>query len=56
MFSTIERKDIYDYVKFDRINVYDFRRNLIQMEKQSKIDSKGRTYGFGKRKTSKAIA
>lgn len=55
-FSSLEKDDIYDHVKFDRLNLYDFRRNIPMKERESKIDSKGRTYGFGKRKRSRAIA
>ena len=44
-----------DHVKFDRINIYDFRRDLPQKERLSKLDKKGCAWGFGKRKTSKAV-
>lgn len=56
MFSTLEKQDIYDYVKFDRINLFDFRRNLPQKDREARIDSKMRAYGYGKRKTSRAMA
>lgn len=49
-------KEIYDHAKFDRINLYDFRRALPQMEREAKLDSKGSAWGFGKRKTSRAVA
>jgi hypothetical protein len=45
-----------DFVKFDRINLYDFRRTLPQKERQPKLDKKGRAWGSGKRKTSIAVA
>jgi len=51
-----EKFDIYDHVKFDKLNLYDFRRNLPMKEREAKIDSKMRAYGFGKRKRSNAIA
>ena len=54
--SSIEKKDLYDHVKFDKLNLYDFRRNLPMKEREAKIDSKMRAYGYGKRKRSKAIA
>jgi len=54
--SSIEKMDIYDHAKFDRINLFDFRRNLPMKEREAKIDSKMRAYGYGKRKKSKAIA
>lgn len=46
---------LYDVPKFDRINIYDFRRALPQKERESKLDSKGCAWGFGKRKRSQAI-
>ena len=49
-------KELYDHAKFDRINLYDFRRALPQIEREAKIDEKGCAWGFGKRKTSKAVA
>jgi len=54
--SSIEKEDIYDHAKFERLNLFDFRRNVPMKERASKIDSKMRAYGFGKRKKSKAIA
>ena len=45
-----------DYVKFDRINLYDFRRTLPQKERESKLDSTGKAWGSGKRKTAIAVA
>ena len=54
--SSLEKIDIYDHTKFDRLNLFDFRRNLPRKEREAKIDSKMRAYGFGKRKKSKAIA
>ena len=54
--TATEKHDIYDHAKFDKLNLFDFRRNLPMKEKEAQIDSKGRAYGFGKRKTSKAIA
>lgn len=46
---------VYDHVKFDRINVYDFRRQLPQQEREPIIDSKGHAWGYGKRKASKSV-
>lgn len=54
--SSLEKADIYDHVKFDRLNLFDFRRNLPQKAREAKIDSKCRAYGYGKRKKSRAIA
>ena len=54
--SSIEKMDIYDHVKFDKLNLFDFRRNLPMKEREAKIDSKMRAYGYGKRKRSRAIA
>jgi len=45
-----------DFVKFDRISIFDFRRTLPQKERESKIDSKGQAWGHGKRKASSAVA
>ena len=44
-----------DYVKFDRINLYDFRRALPTKEREAKLDKFGCAWGFGKRKTSRAV-
>jgi hypothetical protein len=54
--SSIEKMDIYDHTKFDRLNLFDFRRNLPMKERDAKIDSKMRAYGYGKRKKSKCLA
>lgn len=48
--------DPEDTVKFDRINLFDFRRTLPQKERQPKLDSKGRAWGSGKRKNAIAVA
>jgi len=48
--------DPNDFAKFDRINLYDFRRNLPQKVKESKVDSNGVAWGHGKRKRSTALA
>lgn len=45
-----------DFTKFDRINLFDFRRTLPQKPRQPKLDSKGRAWGHGKRKNAIAIA
>ena len=50
------KEDIYDHPRFDRLNLYDFRRNLPMKERQSRIDSLQRSYGYGKRKKSRALA
>lgn len=48
--------DVFDdYIKFDRLNLYDFRRNLPMQKRESKIDSKSRAYGYSKRKKSRAL-
>lgn len=49
-------EDIYDHVKFDKLNLYDFRRNLPMKEREARIDSKMRAHGYGKRKRSRALA
>ena len=43
-----------DFTKFDRINLFDFRRTLPQKLREPKLDNKGRAWGFGKRKASQA--
>ena len=48
--------NIYDHVKFDHINLYDFRRALPQKERLPKLDKNGCAWGYGKRKTAKAVA
>jgi hypothetical protein len=48
-------KMLNDFPKFDRINIYDFRRALPQHEREAKLDRKGCAWGFGKRKRSQAI-
>jgi len=54
--SSIEKMDIYDHAKFDRLNLYDFRRNVPMKAREARIDSKARAFGFGKRKKARAIA
>ena len=54
--SMMRAEDIYDHVKFDRLNLYDFRRNLPMKEREARIDSKMRAHGYGKRKRSRALA
>ena len=44
-----------DFTKYDRINLFDFRRTLPQKKRESQLDSTGRAWGFGKRKASQAI-
>ena len=46
--------DIYDHEKFDRLNLYDFRRNIPMKDRGATIDSKMRSSGYGKRKKSRA--
>jgi len=41
-----------DFTKYDRINLFDFRRTLPQKEREPKLDATGRSWGFGKRKAS----
>jgi len=45
-----------EFTRYDRINLFDFRRTLPQKEREPKLDAKGRAWGFGKRKASQAIA
>lgn len=44
-----------DFTKFDRINLFDFRRTLPQKDREPKLDIKGRAWGMGKRKASVAF-
>ena len=53
--SSLEKHDIYDHAKLDKLNLFDFRRNLPMKERQARIDSKARAYGYGKRKQSRAL-
>lgn len=48
-------KQVTDIPKFDRINLYDFRRALPQKEREASLDGSGAAWGFGKRKTSRAV-
>lgn len=48
-------KSIGDQAKFERINLYDFRRALPQKEREAKLDANGAAWGFGKRKTSRSV-
>lgn len=48
--------DPYDHIKFDRINLFDFRRTLPHKEREAKLDSKNRAWGSGKRKNAIAVA
>jgi hypothetical protein len=43
-----------DFTKFDRINLFDFRRTLPQKQRETKLDKSGRAWGFGKRKRASA--
>ena len=54
--SSIEKMDIYDHAKFDRLNLYDFRRNVPTRLREARIDSKARAWGYGKRKKARAMA
>merc|ERR1712166_1118903 len=45
-----------DFAKFNRVNLYDFRRNLRRKERESNIDKNGVAFGFGKRKRSVCYA
>lgn len=56
MLSSIEKIDIYDHAKFDKLNLFDFRRNLPMKEREAKIDSQMRAFGYGKRKRSRCVA
>lgn len=47
---------VNDHVKFDRINLFDFRRTLPQKERLPVIDAHGNSWGHGKRKSSVAVA
>lgn len=44
-----------EYVKFDRINLFDIRRQLPMRERVAILDAAGKAWGTGKRKESKAI-
>ena len=44
-----------EFTKFDRINLFDFRRTLPEKLREPKLDTKGRSWGYGKRKASRAI-
>lgn len=48
--------DPTDQLKFDRLNLFDFRRSLPFKEREDKLDSKGKAWGQGKRKNALAIA
>lgn len=48
-------KSVSDTAKFERINLYDFRRALPQKEREAKLDVSGAAWGFGKRKASRAV-
>lgn len=45
-----------DFIKFDRINLFDLRRTLPRKDRQPKLDKDGKSWGSGKRKTSTAVA
>ncbi len=45
-----------DFVKFDRISLFDLRRSLPHKEREAKIDSSGKAWGSGKRKNARAVA
>jgi len=45
-----------DHIKFDRINLFDFRRTLPQKEREPKLDVSGKAWGSGKRKRAIAVA
>merc|ERR1711907_329411 len=49
------RDEVTDHIKFDRLNLYDFRRNLPMREREAKIDSKARAHGYAKRKKARAL-
>jgi small subunit ribosomal protein S9 len=44
-----------DFIKFDRINLFDFRRMLPTKERSDNIDKNARAWGYGKRKASRAL-
>lgn len=48
--------DPTDHIKFDRLNLFDFRRTLPHKEREAKLDSKNRAWGSGKRKNAIAVA
>jgi hypothetical protein len=47
--------DAGDFIKFDRINLFDFRRMLPKKERADQVDKNGRAWGAGKRKGARAI-
>jgi len=44
-----------DYIKFDRVNLFDLRRQLPMKARSDKLDQGGRAWGAGKRKRAKII-
>jgi hypothetical protein len=48
-------RSVMDIPKFDRLNLYDFRRALPMKDREAKLDQAGGAWGFGKRKTSRAV-
>ena len=48
-------QDPDDFVKFDRINLFDFRRTLPRTERETKLDIHGQAWGYGRRKRSIAL-
>ena len=53
-FKGPEESNPDDFTKFDRINIFDFRRTLPRLERESKLDGTGRAFGYGKRKRARA--
>jgi hypothetical protein len=49
------KADPDEYVKFDRINLFDIRRQIPMRERQAILDNGGRAWGYGKRKESRAV-
>ena len=47
--------DIYDTAKFDKLNIFDLRRNIPSKAREAKIDSANRAFGYAKRKKAKAL-
>ena len=49
------KRDPNEFIKFDRINLFDIRRTLPMKERRPVLDSAGRAWARGKRKESVAI-
>jgi hypothetical protein len=55
-FPIHQKDELYDHVKFDKLNLFDFRRNIPRRAREAKIDASMAASGYGKRKKSRAVA